>query len=765
MKLNKKAFTLIELIVTITITSLILVILWVTYPKFMETLWEQKEKLNFQQTFVLDSFYVNNIIEDSTNYISSYSSWVFNNNSSYLSLLNWQWRYHYSVIYQWDEDGKIISSWNDKKINVKNTFLYSSFVKIGSDIYFTNPWKHTIEKYSSGQIQSQVMYWITWESGFSNVNKWIFNTPTWLATDWTNLYISDSWNNCIRAINLSNWIIQKVAGNCNTSWFNDWESYSTWTILTQSLFDFPTSIEFYNNNLYISDTFNNRIRKIDFSEWKIFTLVWDNERWFNFDNGLAENVNINSPLAMIKTFSWIIFWDTLNWKIRYLNEENNQLTTIIWIDKVWNNKQESNIKYIKNYYNSYLQKYSSWFYFNDLYRGIIYDYNFWWDLIIWNKDDTVKKIFWSNDNNLLINWDFENDINSISSTNDITPSDKDLFYTSNWNYLYPIFWDNYLVVDTRGKTASWYINFSSQPIDWDILQVWNKVFEFDNDMNFLQGNILIPIWIDLSQTIENISNELNNYNIKNEIYSNSIKVIASNYWVEWNNIAFSWTLNLSPSSNHLEGWITYTWWNFQLSFSKNLEKDKKYKLSFYVASDSIIEKNIFDPIFSVDTGTWNIEEKIVYINDRWNKREFIFSWTWNIQDIIFNVNPWEYFFMDYLELIPLWESQFFDNLLNIENINFWILNSFYIDNWNYYLPDLKNKKMYFLNWVNLKNINDDFVFFDIGNLLINLKNDYQWNSKIKSFTYEIKNNNIIYTVWQDEFKIKLSSNINYNYEK
>jgi len=87
------------------------------------------------------------------------------------------------------------------------------------------------------------------------------NDPWGLSVDVAgNLYIADTYNNCIRKINTSG-IITTVAG------FGHEEGYSgDGGPATQAWFDCPLDVAVdVAGNLYIADTYNNRIRKVEFS--------------------------------------------------------------------------------------------------------------------------------------------------------------------------------------------------------------------------------------------------------------------------------------------------------------------------------------------------------------------------------------------------------------------------------------------------------------------------------------------------------------------
>lgn len=80
-----------------------------------------------------------------------------------------------------------------------------------------------------------------------------------------NLYLADTWNNRIRMVD-ANGIIHTVAGNGE-------KGYSGEGIATEVSLFWPTDIALDSeNNLYIADTFNNCVRKVD-KEGKISTFA------------------------------------------------------------------------------------------------------------------------------------------------------------------------------------------------------------------------------------------------------------------------------------------------------------------------------------------------------------------------------------------------------------------------------------------------------------------------------------------------------------
>lgn len=764
MKNSKKWFTLVEIIITLFITSILLIIIINVYPNLISTFTKQKQNLLFQQSAILDNFYLNKKITNSNRVFSEYSTgqlWRYN---SKLLFLNKPWNLHYSNIYLWNDNWKIISNAQrqDAKAIVKNDLFYSSFVTVWQDIYFTNPWNHTINKILSWSVVSTVVYWISWTKWYSNTLSWIFSMPTWLAINWNTLYVADTWNSLVRKIDLTSWIISDLAWIKWQSGYNDLETDILWTNNSSVLFDNPTSLVYYSWSIFVSDTYNNRVRKIDLSLWKTFSIIWSDNFWFNSDNLDNKQVLINYPLSIDAVSNWIIFWDVLNWKIRYYNDLTKEVKTLVWIESLWNLSKNIISKYNKNYYNSYIQSYLTGFYFNDLYNSIIYNYTF-WDWIIWNSDDKIELFLWNNSSNILNNWDVENDISVLNSNNDLSISDNEIFSKVVGNYVYPISWENYLQAQTFWKYAKWEINFSWNPVDWNKIQYNDKIFEFDDwTLTYDIWNIVIPIWINLDETITNVLTEFKNYKIKSTREWNKIKIVYSDSWNIWNNCVFTWTwinFTFSPSSWKLTWWITLNTGYYSFNFTKNLIQNEKYKLSFYYSSDTNTFWDILNPLLIVNTWTWNVETKIVNSTSKWQKVDIIFNWLWNNQVINFSVKNSLKLNLDNISLVPISNWQNID-ISKYDKIKFLNLQSFFVINNNkILLSDFYNKKLYYISFWILNTVISDLYLFDLDSLSLNLKNDYISNSVIDKLAFEIINNWIIYYLWKWDFSLKITNNI------
>ena len=108
-----------------------------------------------------------------------------------------------------------------------------------------------------------------------------------------NLYISDAFNNRIRKIVLSTGIITTIAGN-GTGGYNGDGIQAT----NAELFIPEAVCTDTLGNIYIGDAFNNRIRKVTVSSGVITTFVGTGTPGNSGDGGMATDAQIMTPAGL-----------------------------------------------------------------------------------------------------------------------------------------------------------------------------------------------------------------------------------------------------------------------------------------------------------------------------------------------------------------------------------------------------------------------------------------------------------------------------------
>ncbi|MDA0746243.1 MAG: hypothetical protein O2954_06975 [bacterium] len=150
------------------------------------------------------------------------------------------------------------------------------------------------------------------------------NSPSSVAIDQAgNLYISDSGNNRIRKVDANTGIISTVAGNGNQGDSGDGG------LATQAFLSYPSSVVVdQTGNLYIADSGNNRIRKVDANTGIISTIAGNGDRQYSGDGGLATFAQLDDPSSVaIDLAGNIYIADSRNSRIRKVDAATGIIST------------------------------------------------------------------------------------------------------------------------------------------------------------------------------------------------------------------------------------------------------------------------------------------------------------------------------------------------------------------------------------------------------------------------------------------------------
>jgi len=186
---------------------------------------------------------------------------------------------------------------------------------------------------------SYAIYWETWFIWWDNItfkvwyswdwqkisNETLFNKP-WqvIYNSWT-IYISDTYNNCIRYIK-PDWIIDTLVWNCSSSW-----SYAEWT-WKDALFYNPKSIAINGDILYVSDFWNHKIRWVNLTTKTTFLVAW-NTLWYA--EWTWNTALFSFPYGIVYK-SWFLYVaDSWNNKIRKINLSDNTTSFVAWSWNAW----------------------------------------------------------------------------------------------------------------------------------------------------------------------------------------------------------------------------------------------------------------------------------------------------------------------------------------------------------------------------------------------------------------------------------------------
>ncbi len=201
------------------------------------------------------------------------------------------------------------------------TPIYTRFVKAFTLVLFLFV--------SKGQAQIITTIAGNGTAGFSGdggvATSALFNKTYSVALDKSgNVYVVDQVNNRIRKITSSTGFVTTVAGNGIAGFSGDGG------LATNANLNQPTDVAVDNSgNLYISDYFNYRIRKVSASTGLITTIAGTGIGIFNGDGIVATSANIGSPTGIaLDKLGNVYFSDNYTSRVRKVNTSTGIISTV-----------------------------------------------------------------------------------------------------------------------------------------------------------------------------------------------------------------------------------------------------------------------------------------------------------------------------------------------------------------------------------------------------------------------------------------------------
>lgn len=180
--------------------------------------------------------------------------------------------------------------------------------------------------FSPGIISSPVGGGTSTAAGYSGSASGVqLAAPGGVALDGAgNLYIADTLNNVIRKVNLASNSITTVAGNGTPGFTGD-----NGAATSAELYD-PADIAVDGaGNLYIADSGNNRVREVNAVTGLITTVAGDGTAGYTGDNGAATSAELNNPKEIaVDGAGNLYIADASNNVIRKINAATGTITTV-----------------------------------------------------------------------------------------------------------------------------------------------------------------------------------------------------------------------------------------------------------------------------------------------------------------------------------------------------------------------------------------------------------------------------------------------------
>jgi sugar lactone lactonase YvrE len=148
-----------------------------------------------------------------------------------------------------------------------------------------------------------------------------FHTPYSVATDGTSLFVADTGNSTIRKIDIASGLVSTLTGSEGVPGSTDGTG-------TAALFQAPCGITTDGTNLYVADTGNNTIRKVVISTGVVTTLAGSAGVHGSTD-GTGTAATFDTPFGIVTDGPSLFVADTGNNTIRSVDIASGAVTTFV----------------------------------------------------------------------------------------------------------------------------------------------------------------------------------------------------------------------------------------------------------------------------------------------------------------------------------------------------------------------------------------------------------------------------------------------------
>lgn len=147
-----------------------------------------------------------------------------------------------------------------------------------------------------------------------------FRRPQGITSDGINLYVADTYNNAIRKISLATGVVSTFAGVPGKVGSYDSKG-------SEATFYNPRGITTDGKNLYVTDSRNHLIRKIDITTTAVSTIAGVDGR-VGHDDGIGTTASFNEPVGITSDGINLYVADTANNMIRKIVIDTKEVRTL-----------------------------------------------------------------------------------------------------------------------------------------------------------------------------------------------------------------------------------------------------------------------------------------------------------------------------------------------------------------------------------------------------------------------------------------------------
>jgi sugar lactone lactonase YvrE len=145
-----------------------------------------------------------------------------------------------------------------------------------------------------------------------------FNSPRGITTDGTHLYVADTFNALIRKVAIGSWEVTTLAGAVEGGLVDG--------TAEEARFDGPRGVVTDGRFVYVADTWNNAIRAIDLDSAEVTTIAGMGDR--GVADGIGSDAKFNVPCGIATNGTSLFVADTYNNVIREVDIATQRVSTL-----------------------------------------------------------------------------------------------------------------------------------------------------------------------------------------------------------------------------------------------------------------------------------------------------------------------------------------------------------------------------------------------------------------------------------------------------